>query len=558
MSSLADLEVLMVDCQTTGATPALGALLEIGWTIGRAAGATEGVRSRRVTLPPGQAIPPIIRRITGLDDADREESIDPRAAWRELRETAARVPDAGGGIPTVIHFARFELCFLRDLHARFEPAVTFPFDVVCAHEIARRLFPDLPRRGLRALAGYFGHGLALERRSLGHVEATACVWRHLTSELAARGVQRWADLPLWMEEPAPTSKERRAFPMPRTQRLSLPDAPGVYRLLRSNGDVLYVGKAASLRKRVSSHFTRGGRAHERALEMLTQARDLSVTQTATPLEAALLETDEIKRHDPPYNVHLRTGDRAAWFAARDLSQADTRPSDTHRLGPLPSPLAVSSLAAVQHIAAGGERDRTSRARAVGASPSWGPEAAVFDEGWTLFASQRLAPIRSRTSRGVILKASRALWRLFQEAGLDESEETEGPQRWDADRVRRHLERTVLLGGQLLRRARWLCLLSRSAVAWKEPGAPRRLLVVDGAQIALRRDLERGEPVPAPPGGALCWRDRQRVFDAVAYDRMRVLATELKRVMAETGEVEVRLSDRKSLRDEALARVLRWV
>ena len=48
-----------------------------------------------------------------------------------------------------------------------------PLDIVCTHDIARRLFPDLPRRSLRALAGYLGRGVGVLRRSADHVEATA-------------------------------------------------------------------------------------------------------------------------------------------------------------------------------------------------------------------------------------------------------------------------------------------------------------------------------------------------------------------------------------------------
>jgi hypothetical protein len=90
--------------------------------------------------------------------------------------------------------------------------------------------------------------------------------------------------------------------MPREIRLSLPDGPGVYRLLRSNGDILYIGKAASLHDRVNSHFRKQHGIHERTLEMLSQARAIAFEATATPLEAALLEADEIKRHRPPYNI----------------------------------------------------------------------------------------------------------------------------------------------------------------------------------------------------------------------------------------------------------------
>src|SRR5207244_898042 len=126
----------------------------------------------------------------------------------------------------------------------------------------------------------------------------------------------------------------------------------VYRFVRSNGDILYVGKAASLRKRVASHFTAGSGTTERALEMLTQVHDIRVTPTRTALEAALLENEEIKTLRPPYNVALLPEDPRTWFCNATLDAAAPKPDATHRWGPLPSTFAVRALGAIAAIAAG--------------------------------------------------------------------------------------------------------------------------------------------------------------------------------------------------------------
>src|SRR5207247_2843335 len=95
--------------------------------------------------------------------------------------------------------------------------------------------------------------------------------------------------------------DRPRSPIDRERYRSLPGAPGVYRFLRSNGDVLYVGKAGSLRKRTASHFVgRGGNVL--APEMLTQVSDIAVTVAPSALEAALLENEPIKLLQPPYTV----------------------------------------------------------------------------------------------------------------------------------------------------------------------------------------------------------------------------------------------------------------
>lgn len=91
---------------------------------------------------------------------------------------------------------------------------------------------------------------------------------------------------------------------PRRYASQLTARPGVYRMFDANGDVLYVGKAKNLRKRVSSYFLRAsGSAKTEA--MVDQIADITVTVTHTEDEALLLEATLIKKHKPPYNVLLR-------------------------------------------------------------------------------------------------------------------------------------------------------------------------------------------------------------------------------------------------------------
>src|SRR5450756_1852179 len=85
----------------------------------------------------------------------------------------------------------------------------------------------------------------------------------------------------------------------------IPSQPGVYRFMGAAGEVLYVGKAKELRKRVSSYFRRSGTPHGRTPEMLAQARDIEWVVTASEGEALLLEDNFIKEARPPYNLRLR-------------------------------------------------------------------------------------------------------------------------------------------------------------------------------------------------------------------------------------------------------------
>ncbi|MFM9863334.1 MAG: excinuclease ABC subunit UvrC, partial [Micropepsaceae bacterium] len=84
----------------------------------------------------------------------------------------------------------------------------------------------------------------------------------------------------------------------------LPNAPGVYRMMASNGDVLYVGKAANLKKRVVA-YTKPYDQPARIARMIANTASMEFVQTRSEVEALLLEANLIKRLKPRYNVHLR-------------------------------------------------------------------------------------------------------------------------------------------------------------------------------------------------------------------------------------------------------------
>jgi excinuclease ABC subunit C len=85
---------------------------------------------------------------------------------------------------------------------------------------------------------------------------------------------------------------------------TLPVRPGVYRMTDAKGDVLYVGKARSLKNRVAN-YTQVARLTKRLQRMVAQTRDMVIVTTNTEAEALLLEAQLIKRFRPPYNVLLR-------------------------------------------------------------------------------------------------------------------------------------------------------------------------------------------------------------------------------------------------------------
>lgn len=85
---------------------------------------------------------------------------------------------------------------------------------------------------------------------------------------------------------------------------TLTSQPGVYRMLDAAGQIIYVGKARNLRKRVTSYFS--AQPHSaKTMAMVAQIAAVEVTVTASEIDALLLECNIVKKHRPRYNVMLR-------------------------------------------------------------------------------------------------------------------------------------------------------------------------------------------------------------------------------------------------------------
>ncbi len=85
---------------------------------------------------------------------------------------------------------------------------------------------------------------------------------------------------------------------------ALPNLPGVYKMLNKSGEILYVGKAKSLKNRVNSYFAKTIE-HPKTQALVQRIDDIEIIITRSETEALLLEQNLIKNHRPPYNIILR-------------------------------------------------------------------------------------------------------------------------------------------------------------------------------------------------------------------------------------------------------------
>jgi len=97
---------------------------------------------------------------------------------------------------------------------------------------------------------------------------------------------------------------------------TLPTRPGVYRMQDKRGDVLYVGKARSLKSRVGA-YVQMNRLPQRLMRMVAQTRSMTIVTTGSEAEALLLEAQLIKKFRPAYNVLLRDDKSFPFILLRD-------------------------------------------------------------------------------------------------------------------------------------------------------------------------------------------------------------------------------------------------
>jgi len=127
----------------------------------------------------------------------------------------------------------------------------------------------------------------------------------------------------------------------------LTSEPGVYRMLDADGHVLYVGKAANLKKRVSSYFTKHDNS-PKTKSLVSQIVSIDVSITRSETDALLLESSLIKSLRPKYNVLMRDDksypfihiDTDHPFPKIEIKRCKKKPKQGDFFGPYPSALAV--------------------------------------------------------------------------------------------------------------------------------------------------------------------------------------------------------------------------
>lgn len=305
--SLRDTTFVVVDLETTGGRPTAGpggpadAITEIGAVKVRAG----KVLGEFATLvDPQRAIPPQIVRLTGITTAMVHDAPTIAAVLPMFLEFAK-------GAVLVAHNAGFDTGFLRA--AAEQCGIAWPRPpVLCTVRLARRVLTreEAPSVRLGTLAQLVGSATRPTHRALDDARATVDVLHALIERVGNQGVHTYSDLRSYLPNVSGAQRSKRVL----AQRL--PNRPGVYLFRGPTGEVLYVGTATDLRRRVGQYFN-GSDPRTRMKEMVALAGTVDHVECAHALEAGVRELRLLAAHAPPYNRRSRFPHRWWWVVVTD-------------------------------------------------------------------------------------------------------------------------------------------------------------------------------------------------------------------------------------------------
>jgi len=316
---LHEAEYVVLDVETTGLRPGPDRVIEIAGLRLRGG---QIVDSFQTLVNPLRRLPPFIVQLTGITN-----------------EMIAKAPPAEQILPTFLDFiegativghnVNFDIGFLA-----YETQLlgqTFPIDGLDTIALARRLLPGLRRFKLDMVAQYLNIPASNRHRAMGDTKVTAAVFLKILDRAREQGIQTLGHLRRRLQLPVQWSGDitdvavtkqldqwgvngRRHNDAPRPNgalllnpawKREFPAKPGVYLMKDANQQVIYVGKAKSLKDRLASYYSHPLGYTRKMDGLLQSVREIETRVLGSELEALLVESQLIKQLQPVYNVQLR-------------------------------------------------------------------------------------------------------------------------------------------------------------------------------------------------------------------------------------------------------------
>lgn len=271
----------IVDIETTGGYAAANGITEISIQVFDGEKVVEQFDS---LVNPGKTIPRYIQAFTGITN----EMVEDAPPFEEIAEKVFTILQ---GNIFVAHNVNFDYSFIKSHLEHY--GYSFNAKKLCTVRLARQIFPGHPSYSLGNLCHSLGIELNDRHRASGDAAATVTLFKKLLDSDEKGAIQSGLNR---------NSKEAVLPPnVPKAHFDSLPKTPGIYYFHDQKGKVIYVGKAKNIRTRVNSHFSNNSDSRQKQ-NFVRNAYAISFQQTATELMASILESTEIKRLWPQFNV----------------------------------------------------------------------------------------------------------------------------------------------------------------------------------------------------------------------------------------------------------------
>lgn len=306
--ALRDTTFVVVDLETTGGRAVargIGAPSDAITEIGAVKVRGGAVLGEFATLvDPGRSIPPQIMQLTGITTAMVRDAPPISTVLPMFLEFCR-------GAVLVAHNAGFDIGFLKAAAEQCELVWPRP-PVLCTVRLARRVLTkdEAPSVRLSALAQLFRSGTEPTHRALDDARATVDVLHGLIARVGNQGIHTYSQLRSYLPNATPTQRRKRVL------AAGVPDTPGVYLFRGPAEEVLYVGTAVNLHRRVSQYFN-GADPRTRMKEMVALAQSVDHIECAHALEAGVRELRLLAAHAPPYNRRSKFPHRWWWLALSD-------------------------------------------------------------------------------------------------------------------------------------------------------------------------------------------------------------------------------------------------
>ena len=231
---------------------------------------------------PGCEIPPFITGLTGITTA-----------------MVRNAPDFKSLAPTIMEFTQDRVFIAHSVNFDY-PIVKKEFErcgevfirkKLCTVRLSRRIFPGYKSYSLGKLCSSLNIPLTDRHRAAGDARATALLFQKMLSQ---------AEGPALVQHFLNARSQETTLPpnLPKESYLNIPATAGIYYFRDKNGEIIYVGKAINLKKRVLGHFY--DRA-EREQLMCRETHSIDYEQSGSELMALLMESIAIKTYFPKYN-----------------------------------------------------------------------------------------------------------------------------------------------------------------------------------------------------------------------------------------------------------------